>query len=164
MSLWTVLSSVYLAGHHCMTLWNFYPLQIFPSGWWTAILLSHSLTLLRFFKISVVSLRVHFISHCPIVLSNSWDPPHFHSPSNSIQFCHPRSVATTCPAPAISFQGAKSSCKGFPQHDSQYKSLVLLNFAFNWDLKSLTVLNIPCKSKHVICLAVYRWKGCYKPF
>ena len=57
--------------------------------------------------------------------------PHFYNPLNSIQFCHPRSVATTCPAPAISFQGAKSSCKGFPQHDSQYKSLVLLNLAFN---------------------------------
>lgn len=56
--------------------------------------------------------------------------PHFHSPSNSIQFCHPRSVATICPAPAISFKGAKSSCKDLPQHDSQYKSLVILNLAF----------------------------------
>ena len=131
MSLWMVLSSVYLAGHHCMILWNFYPLQIFPSAA-IFILLSHSLTLLRFFQNQMLCPYGYILFHTAQSCYQIQETlPHFYNPLNGIQFCHPRSVATTCPAPAISFQGAKSSCKGFPQHDSQYKSLVLLNLAFN---------------------------------
>ena len=41
-------------------------------------------------------------------------------------------------APAISFNDTKL-CKGLPQLDSQYKSLVKLNLELTCDLKSKTV-------------------------
>ena len=118
-----VWSSEYPAGHRCMICWSFSPLEAYAL--WV-LCLSHTL---RSFKLSgIISSGEHFISYCPTMLSNFLDPASFSCPFK--QNCaSPVNLSCMKTVLLISSKGEQSN-NGFPQHDNQYKLLVILNFAF----------------------------------
>jgi len=86
---------------------------------------------------NIISSGVHFNSYCLTMLSNFFDPASFSHPFK--HWAPPFNLPCIKTVLLISSKG-KQSNNGFPQHDNQDKLLVILNFAFTWDLtRSLIV-------------------------